>query len=147
MAEYYPPVQFHFSVDFSSVSDQANDTRFQSVGGLNVEMETETVKEGGENRFTHLLPLRSKYQNLTLKRGLLRDSKLIEWMLRTFNDLVVEPKDIVVKLLNEEHEPLMSWNIVRAWPVKWNVSDFNAEESKVVIETLEIHYQYFTVEQ
>ena len=147
MAGYYPPVGFHFSVDFSSVSDSANDTRFQSVGGLNIEMETETIKEGGENRFNHVLPLKSKYPNLVLKRGLLIDTKLIDWFDDTFNKLVVEPKDIVVKLLNEDHEPLLSWNIVRAWPLKWSVADLNAEESKLIVETLELNYQYFTLEK
>lgn len=146
MANYYPPVGFHFSIDFSSVSDEANDTTFQSVGGLSVELQTETIKEGGENRFEHMLPIRSKYPNLVFKRGLLKDSKVVDWCLKAFNELAIEPSDIVVKLLNEEHEPLMSWNIVNAWPLKWSVSDMSAEDNKLMIETLEMRYQYFTVE-
>ena len=93
-----------------------------------------------------MLPIRSKYPNLVFKRGLLKDSKVIDWCLKAFNELKVEPSDIVVKLLNEEHEPLMSWNIVNAWPLKWNVSDMNAQDNKIMIETLELRYQYFTIE-
>ena len=143
---YYPPPAFHFSVDFSSISGVADDARFQSVTGLNVELTTEDYKEGGENRFVHVLPVKAKFPRLVLKRGMLNDSDVVKWCLDTINNLQVTPADIVVKLLNEEHEPLKSWNIVHAWPVKWDVSEFNAENSGLVIETLELTYHYFEVE-
>lgn len=147
MANYYPPVGFHFSVSFDkSVTDDDGDARFQSVGGLNVELETETVKEGGENRFVHSLPVRTKYPNLVLKRGMLTDSKLISWCIDSFNSLEINPADLNVSLLNEEHEPLKTWKLKHAWPVKWDVGDFNAEENKLVVETIELTYQYYTLE-
>ncbi|MEO1434580.1 MAG: phage tail protein [Bacteroidota bacterium] len=142
---YYPPASFHFSVDFSGISDKADDTRFQSVGGLNMELNTEDYKEGGENRFVHVLPVKTKYPRLVLKRGMLLDSKVVDWCLETMNTLVVKPIDMGVSLLNENHEPLMSWNIVHAWPVKWDIGEFNAEQSSLVIETLELTYHYFNV--
>ena len=37
MASYYPPVSFHFAVEFVGLSDKA-DTRFTEVGGLAVEI-------------------------------------------------------------------------------------------------------------
>jgi phage tail-like protein len=51
----------------------------------------------------------------------------------------------VVTLLNEKNTPLQTYNIVNAWPKKWSVSDFNAQESKIVVETMELSYQYFKV--
>jgi phage tail-like protein len=147
MANYYPPAGFHFTVSLDyGVTDDENDARFQSVSGLNVEFETETIREGGENRFEHKIPVRSKYPNLILKRGMVTDSKLIAWCMDAFENLIIVPSDILISLLNEEHEPLKSWKIKHAWPLKWDVGDFNAEESKLVIETLELTYQYFTVE-
>lgn len=147
MANYYPPVGFHFSVSFdATVTDNDGDARFQSVGGLNVELETETVKEGGENRFVHSLPVRTKYPNLVLKRGMLANSKLINWCIDSFNSLEIKPADLNVSLLNENHEPLKTWKLKHAWPVKWEVGDFNAEENKLVVETIELTYQYFTTE-
>ena len=147
MANYYPPVGFHFSISFDkSVTDEDGDARFQSVGGLNVELETEKVKEGGENRFEHTLPVRSKYPNLVLKRGMMNNSKLIDWCLNSFNSLEISPADLNVSLLNESHEPLKTWKIKHAWPVKWEVGDFNAEENKLVVETIELTYQFYTVE-
>lgn len=139
---YYPPVGFHFSVRFG-ISQTENDIRFQSVGGLSVEYETETYKEGGENRFIHELPVRTQYAPLVLKRGLLVDSDVLNWCLDAFENRSFQPTDLQVNLLNEQHEPLKTWAVAWAWPKKWSVSDFNAEENSIVIETLELSYRYF----
>ncbi len=141
---YYPPVGFHFKVEFVGIGND-NDARFQSVSGLNVEFDTESFKEGGENRFEHRLPLRTKYPDLSLKRGMLTDSKVISWVLDALQNRIFKPAQINVILLNEEHQPLKTWNIYNAWPKKWALSDFNAQENSVVIETLDMSYNYFTV--
>ncbi len=145
MAEYYPPIGFHFKVEFSGISTQKNDHQFQSVTGLNVDLDTEEIAEGGENRFKHKIPVRTKYPNLVLKRGMLIDSGVIEWCRKALEDFEFQPVNLTVKLLDEKHDPLVSWNIVHAYPVKWDVGEFNAEESKLVIESLELSYNYFKV--
>ncbi|WP_299441151.1 phage tail protein [uncultured Aquimarina sp.] len=143
MATYYPPVGFHFSVEFTGLSTGEKDHQFQSVSGLTVDIETEEITEGGENRFKHKIPVRTKYPNLVLKRGLLVDSKVVDWCKKAVENFDFEPINLIVKLLNEKHEPLLSWNIVHAYPIKWSIADFNAEESKVVIETIELVYNYY----
>ncbi|WP_298312697.1 phage tail protein [uncultured Aquimarina sp.] len=143
MATYYPPVGFHFSVEFTGLSTGDKDHQFQSVSGLTVDIETEEITEGGENRFKHKIPVRTKYPNLVLKRGLLVDSQVVDWCKKAVENFDFEPIDLIVKLLNEKHEPLLSWNIVHAYPIKWSIADFNAEESKVVIETIELVYNYY----
>ena len=143
MATYYPPVGFHFSVEFTGLSTGEKDHQFQSVSGLTVDIETEEITEGGENRFKHKIPVRTKYPNLVLKRGLLVDSKVVDWCKDAVEDFNFKPIDLIVKLLNEKHEPLLSWNFVHAYPIKWSIADFNAEESKVVIETIELVYNYY----
>ena len=152
MAGYYPPVGFHFRVEFGFLPSGSNDVRFQEVGGLGAEISTEEVVEGGENRFAHRLPTRAKYANLVLKRGLLTDSKLIGWMTHALENIEAnpgtageEPTTVNVTLLNENHEPLAdTYSFVNAWPIKWSVSDFKAMDNSIVIETLELSYQYFT---
>lgn len=147
MSQNYPPVGFHFKVEFDDdVTEQENENSFQSVSGLNVEMDTETYAEGGENRFEHTLPVRSSYSNVVLQRGLLKDSELIDWCRDTFENMKVKPANLLIKLLDKEHNPLMTWKLTHAWPVKWEVSDFDAGESAVVVESIELSYQYFTVE-
>jgi phage tail-like protein len=151
MATIYPPVSFHFKVEFGfkeefhGVRANTNDIMFQSVSGLSAELQTEMIKEGGENRFEHELPVRSKFQNLILKRGVITDSSLIKWCLNTFQGLEIRPVDLEIKLLNEKHDPLMTWSVKQAWPKKWAVEDLNSMESKILIESLEMRYQYFTI--
>lgn len=145
MANYYPPVGFHFLVEFEGLGSQAKDHQFQSVSGLSVDIETEEIAEGGENRFKHKLPVKTKYPNLTLKRGMLIDSKVIDWCREAIENFSFKPVNLTIKLLNQEHQPLISWNVVHAYPVKWSVEDFNAEESKLVVENFELTYNYFTL--
>ncbi len=157
-SKYYPPLSFHFSVEISGLEGNSMDSKFQSVSGLNVELETETRKEGGENRFEHVLPVRTKYVPLVLKRGLVVSSDLLQWCKNTFAALgtkvdttnkdkpLFEPKDLIIKLLNENHEPLMIWNVIQAIPKKWSMVDLNAEQSAIAIETIELQYQYFTLQ-
>lgn len=142
MTNYYPPLGFHFKVEIAHIKGEF---QFQSVSGLTVDMDTEEIAEGGENRFKHKLPVRTKYPNLVLKRGLLADSELIKWCRDAVENFDIRPADLTISLLNEEHEPLVTWNVVHAWPVKWNMTDFNAEESKIAIETIELTYHYFNV--
>ncbi|WP_442499428.1 phage tail protein [Methylobacter sp. sgz302048] len=145
MVDYYPPLGFYYKVEFG-ISQDKNDARFQSVSGLSVEYDYETYKEGGENRFEHKLPVRSKYTDLVLKRGMLTDSSVLQWFLDAFNQRSFKASDVNVILMNEKSEPLRTWKIAHAIPKKWLVSDLNANESAVVIETLELTYRYFTIQ-
>ena len=151
MPTYYPPGGFHFKVEFVGVDGADSDTeqRFQEVSGLNFEIETEELKEGGENRFTYKLPKRAKYPNLVLKRGLLQGTALLDWCksaMTTWFTVVIydfKPADIIVTLLDEADKPAAIWNVVQAYPVSWKTSDFKAQENSIVVETLEMAYQYF----
>ena len=129
-----------------NISSDKNDVRFQSVSGLSVEYDYESYKEGGENRFEHKLPVRTKYADLVLKRGMLLDSSVIKWFLDAFNNRIFKPATITVNLMNEKSEPLRSWNIVDAIPKKWLVSDLNATDNGIVVETMELAYRYFTIQ-
>ena len=80
MANYYPPVGFHFRINVMDLSPNDNDVRFTEVSGLSVEMVTEEIPEGGENRFVQKYPVRAKYPELVLKRGLLLNSEVVNWI-------------------------------------------------------------------
>ena len=143
---YYPPVGFHFKVEFQGIPGlKAQDALFQEVTGLSRDMETESVKSGGENRFTYKLPTRGTYPNLVLKRGLFVDSSIQKWVDDAILYLDIKPVTVIVTLLNEKHEPLQTYQCVNAWPQKWSVAEFNAQESRIVVETMELVYQYFTI--
>ena len=155
MVSTYPPVGFFFDVIFQgeNLDKEAVETRFQSVTGLSVDMQTETIKEGGENRFEHILPVRTKYSPLVLKRGLVKDSKMVKWCMDATLNFNIRPMNLLVRLLHlersgfnqppEKIEPLMTWKVINAWPKKWSVSEFNAEQNSIAIESLELNYSYF----
>lgn len=141
---YYPPWGFYYKVEFS-ISKTTDDVRFQSVSGLSVEYDYENFKEGGENRFEHKLPVRTKYSDLVLKRGMLTDSEVLKWLLDAFQNREFRAADLSVILMNEQGDPLRAWNVCHAIPKKWSVSDFNAMENSYVVETMELTYRYFTI--
>lgn len=136
------PVVFHFKVEFGTNSAE-QDNRFQEVTGLGAEVTVEELKEGGLNQYVHKLPNGAKYGNLVLKRGYIEDSEVGKWCRKAIEDFTFEPKDVAVTLLNEEHEPLANWQFLRAWPVKWSISDFKAQENALVVESLELAYSLF----
>ena len=148
MPLYYPPVAFHFRVDPIDLPGAGDsDTRFSDVSGLSAELATEEVNEGGQNQFVQKYPQRAKYPELVLKRGLLVDSALFEWVRSAIEDLIIKPLDLDVKLLDEEHQPLITWHVRRAYPTKWAVSDFGASANAVVVESLQLYYQSFSVDR
>jgi len=146
MSVYIPPVGFHFNAEFDVPGASQRDVRFRDVSGLSMELEEQTYNEGGENRFSHKLPVRGRYPDLVLKRGLLLDSGLRSWVLDAVQNLMIQPVTVWVTLLDEKHAPLQPYTVVGAWQKKWVVSDFSAESSEIVIETLELAYQYFRVD-
>jgi phage tail-like protein len=147
MAEYrWQHANFHFAVSFSGIDRNHIDAGFQSVTGLDVQIQPETIKEGGENGFEHVIPGRRKYTDLVLKRGILtgkEGSLIFEWCKDAFEKGIVRPVNLDVILLNEEHQPLMKWNVVHAWPKSWKTNELNAERGEVLIETLELAYNRF----
>lgn len=140
-----PPLAFHFRVEFDLPDAGDQDIRFREVSGLSMELEEETYVEGGENRFTHKFPVRGSYQPLSLKRGLMENSAVAEWIRDAVQNFTIKPVTVWISLLNDAHEPLETYTVVNAWPKKWVVSDFNAETSEYVVETLELSFAYFRV--
>jgi phage tail-like protein len=155
MVYTYPPVGFFFDVSFQgeNLIQDVVETRFQSVTGLSVDMQTETLKEGGENRFEHILPVRTKYNPLVLKRGVVKNSQMVKWCMDAMLNFDIRPMNLLVNLLHippsggnkplQNPAPLITWKVINAWPKKWSVSEFNAEQNSIAIESLELNYSYF----
>lgn len=159
-AVYYPPVGFHFMVRIADPMSAATmlasmaglttdvDAAFQEVSGMDIEMEMTEIREGGENRFYHKVPSGIKYGNLRLKRGLVtKTSAFADWcsdsLMFDFSDKL-ELKNVILLLLNEESFPIMVWTFFNAYPVRWKLTEgFNAQESQIVVEEIELAYQRF----
>lgn len=140
----YPPVSFFFRVKFDGIGSADVDYRFQEVTGFNQELGTEDLAEGGNNRFAYRMPTRGKFGNLVLKRGVMVESGLVDWIRDAIDEFTFKPVDIIVTLQDEEDNPVITWNFYRAYPVKWTTSDLKAMENALLVETIELAYQYFT---
>ena len=140
----YPPVSFYFKVTFSG-GGLKNETSFKEVTGLNVDFEPDEIIEGGLLEFRHRVPKVPKYTNLILKRGLVTDSSLRTWVEKALNEFTFTPVTVTIALLNEDGKPLMSWIVKNAWPVKWDVSNFDSQNNTLVIESLELAFDSFKI--
>jgi phage tail-like protein len=130
---------FRFRVDFLA-GRKGLDIRFQKVSGLSREVETTPLVEGGENLYSLCLPERIKHDNLILERGLVVDSRLSDRFNEAMSLFKFAPSDVLVTLLGESREEIIAWLFMKAYPVKWSVSDLDASAPSIVIETLELAY-------
>lgn len=139
------PVSFHFKVNIGGWNKDV-DCSFQEVSGLDQKMDIQTIREGGENRFQHQLPNGMKQQPLRLKRGIGGfSSPLVTWCKSVMDgglSSAVTLHDVQVCLCNENREYVRVWWFYNAFPVQWSVDDFNSTKNSVVIETIELAYQY-----
>jgi len=142
----YPLAGFYFKVTLNDT-----DTSFQEVSGISVEVETETLYEGGENRRSYQVPKRIKYPNLVLKRGIAPvSSPLVDWCKKILESEFTEKikrDSLNVQLMDAEGNPIRVWNFTDAYPVKWSVDAFNSQKNEVAIETIELVYASSTREK
>lgn len=149
MAKFeYPPVGFRFEVSFIGLSGVAPvDASFSEISGISVQVATEEITEGGENRFVHRLPTKMNYSPVVLKRGLATmDSGLVTWLSKItegdFSESFSRP-NMVIHLLDEQKNTLMSWTFEGVFPTKYDISGFKADANQLVIESIELQYNKF----
>lgn len=120
---------------------------FSEVSGLNIESQVIEYRDGANKEFTpQKMPGLQKYGNITLKRGVFDgDNQFFEW-LNTTSLNTVERRDLIINLLNENHEPVMTWKVKNAFPVKIDGPGLKATGNEVAIETLEIAHEGLTIQ-
>lgn len=138
----YPLVKFHFQVEWGGTK-----IGFSEVSGLNVETEPIEYRHGASPEFTKTkMPGLQKYSNITLKRGSFQsDNEFYEWW-NTIRLNTIERRDITISLLNEEHEPLITWKVKNAWPIKVESTDLKADGNEVAIESMELAHEGLTID-
>ncbi|MCK6587049.1 MAG: phage tail protein [Polyangiaceae bacterium] len=133
---------FRFGVFFfiAGVIPNPVDIRFQKVKGLSLTVRTTPVTEGGQNIYTQQLPVAVEHGNLVLERGMVIGSPLIIEFNATMSLFQFTPSNVIVMLFNEESIPIASWLFMNAFPVRWSLSDLDATEKSILIDTLELSY-------
>lgn len=142
-----PPLGYRFLVVFfiGGVLPNPIDVMFQKVSGLASTVETITVEDGGQNLYTQRLPKKIAHENLVLERGLVVGSPLVVEFNIATTLFKFAPSNVLVSLLSDDSAPIASWMFINAYPVAWRVSDLDAEQNSVVIETMELTYQNMIV--
>lgn len=138
----YPLPKFHFQVEWGGTK-----LGFSEASGLDVESEVIEYRDGVMPEYSKVkMPGMQKYSNITLKRGTFQgDNEFYDWW-NTVKLNTIERRDIVISLLNENHEPVVTWKIKNAWPVKVTSTDLKADGSEVAIETLELAHEGLAIE-
>jgi phage tail-like protein len=142
MANEYPLPKFHFQVEWGG-----SKIGFTEASGLDVEREVIEYRDGSSKEYSKLkMPGLTKYSNITLKRGTFgKDNDFYKWW--EANKLeTVERRSITISLLNEEHEPVVTWKAKNAWPAKVTPTDLKSDDNGVAIESIEIAHEGLTIE-
>ncbi|MBL7751745.1 MAG: phage tail protein [Chitinophagaceae bacterium] len=138
----YPLPAFHFVVDWGG-----SNVGFTEITGLTYEIQAIEYRDGSNPEF-HVtkMPGIQKYNNITMKRGVFqKDNEFFQWV-NTVKMNTIERRDITIKLLNENHEPVMSWKVKQAFPVKLEGPSMKASGNEVAIESVELAHEGFTIE-
>jgi len=121
--------------------DGITSTSFSEVCGLEISIEVVDYRAGDARTSTEQkLPGLTKFNNVTLKRGLTRDLALWNWInaATTGN---VSRRSVGIILLDQTDNPVLRWQLRNAWPCKWSGPILNAGCSEVAMEELELAHE------
>jgi phage tail-like protein len=144
---FEPYATFNFRVEVDSITEAA----FSECSGLEVSNDVFEYQEGGLNEYAHRLPGRTKYGNVTLKRGFAHSNELFDWYKEIENNLLegkaIKRKQVTISLHSTvSGEPTITWSLAQAIPVKWTGPGMKVDETAVAIETLEFAHHGMSVE-
>ncbi len=145
----YPLPKFHFLVDWGGTQ-----IGFTEVSGLDVETEVIEYRHGASPEYHKTKqPGMTKYSNLTLKRGTFKsDNEYYTWWNETklFEEGnspgSIFRRDITIKLLDENHEPVVVWKVKKAWPTKVQSTDLKADGNEIAIESIELVHEGLVIQ-
>ena len=131
-----PLQKFKFRVTIPGIPSQIG---FQKVSGLSKAV---NVVEYDESAFeyTHKLPGKTKFGEVTMERGMFSDSSMLDQM------KVIQNPDyrttMIVQLMDRFGNVQRTWKLAEAWISKWEGSDLDATSDDVAIETITVQYEY-----
>jgi phage tail-like protein len=127
------------SIAMSAIFDVAAGG-FSECGGLEMSLQVEEFKEGGNNGQILKFPTRVTWSNITLKKGIGANTALWDWHYG-FVQGRGQRRDGVIVLLNDLKVPNNIWYFRRGLPVKYTGPGLNAMQSSVAIESIEIAHE------
>ena len=118
------------------------------VGALKRSTEVVEHREGGDPSSGRKSPGRSKFEAITLERGVTHDKEFEQWANKIWNygsglgaesSLKDFRKDIILELLNEAGQVVISYKIYRCWVSEYRaMPDLDANANAVAIALIKL---------
>jgi phage tail-like protein len=133
---------YNFEILINGISDDGTAVKgsFAEASGLEVDIQPIEYRNGAEDITMRKIPGLKKFPNIVLKRGILGDVALWNWIQQAMDGKVQRTEGSVV-LLDENKQEVMRWNFKRGWPCKWTGPGLNAKNNEIGMETLEICHE------
>ena len=138
----HPLPAYHFLVEWGGTR-----VGFSEGSGLEIEIPAIEYREGSDGESSaRKIPGLQKYTDITLKRGIvINDNEFFEWI-NAIRMGSVERRNITISLLDENHDPVMMWRAVNAWPTRLVGPVLSATENRIAIEELVVTHEGLTIE-
>lgn len=140
----WPLPKFHFSVD---LGDIGTDLPFQEVTGLDAEAQVIEYRAGNSKAYSTIkMPGIIKYGNVTLKKGVFaKNNKIWDWFNQRKMNLI-KRQSVIIKLMDEDKTPTMTWTLTNAWPTKIVSTDLKSDGNEVAVESVELAHEGVKIE-
>jgi len=142
----YPLPKFHFKVTHGDAEFNCTE-----VSGLDFEREIIEYRAGADNvYYKSKQPGLEKYSNITVKRGSFADKSkefYNQWIKTVFFQEGDEQYrgDLTISMLDEKHEPVITWKAENAYITKIQSTDLKAEGNEIAIETAEFVHEKLSI--
>lgn len=132
---------FRVSLILDGSAEPLCDAAFAECDGLEMSMETKTIREGGGNgRQIHLVgPL--SYGQLTLKRGMTADAGLWDWFDRVQRERRLRATGEVTVLSADRLREDLRFTLTGCLPVKLKAPGLKAADGGIAVEEMQIAYE------
>lgn len=115
-----------------------NVVSFAKVSGLNMELETEMISEGGHNGSGYILAAPTKgTKTLQMQSGVLNKANSV---MDKMKPGIYLNQGLVIMMLDMQGKTMIKYVAERALVTKWEVSEMDALNGQVLIHTFEIAY-------
>jgi phage tail-like protein len=114
---------------------------FQEVTGLGSSIEIHDYKEGGRNDSTHKFATSVNFDNITFKRGVALTPDLWDWFNQVRRGSFGARRSILIAHLGFDREVALVWYVSRALPAKYTGPSWNAAQSSVAVESIEVAHE------
>jgi phage tail-like protein len=150
-----PYKNFKFRVKFGL--NPAYVAGVSKVSALKRTTEMVEHREGGDPSSSHKSPGRTKYEPITMERGVTHDPEFEAWANKVWNFANAQApadqrqkevslkdfrKNLTIDVFNEAGQPVLSYKVYRAWVSEFTAqADLDANANAILIQSIKIEHE------